>query len=109
MRYDEVVKFREITDEKKYDSKTGRYIPVMYIKLEVLADVTDISMTDSVEFFGSYNTQAKIIRIQVPYNGNATHVEYRNRLYKIEGRKLNNRAFICSTDSIGIEKVPIDA
>lgn len=68
MRFDHEVKFYN-TGKRKYNPKTSKYEGGTELIADVMANVTDVGTTRSVQLFGSIVQGVKELRLVEPING----------------------------------------
>ncbi|WP_056995168.1 hypothetical protein [Limosilactobacillus equigenerosi] len=65
MRFDSVIKFYS-EKGKHYDPKVHGYVGGNQLVSEIMANVTDLGTTRSVQILGSINQEAKVLRLLNP-------------------------------------------
>lgn len=101
MRYADRVTFVKTTDER-YDPDLGEYTHTEVISRTLPCFAMDMGMEKSVQIFGDYQKDRKVIYLKQPYTKAFDYCEYDGKRYKAQANKLGAIVFYLEgDDSIG--------
>ncbi|MCB2835986.1 hypothetical protein K3M97_08850 [Streptococcus dysgalactiae subsp. dysgalactiae] len=101
MRYADRITFVKATDER-YDPDLGEYTTGETTQKVLPCFVMDLGMAESVQIFGDYQKDRKVIYLKQPYTKTFDYCEYKGKRYKAQANKLGAVVFYLEgDDSIG--------
>ncbi|HEQ5218479.1 TPA: hypothetical protein VG696_001827 [Streptococcus pyogenes] len=101
MRYADRVTFVKTTDER-YDPDLGEYTHTETISDTKPCFAMEMGVEKSVQIFGDYQKDRKVIYLKQPYTKAFDYCEYEGKRYKAQANKLGAIVFYLEgDDSIG--------
>ncbi|WP_243091766.1 hypothetical protein [Streptococcus dysgalactiae] len=101
MRFANRITFVKATDER-YDPDLGEYTHTEIIRKTLPCLVMDMGMEKSVQIFGDYQKDRKVIYLKQSYTKAFDYCEYDGKRYKAQANKLGAIVFYLEgDDSIG--------
>lgn len=92
MRFTEQVSFLK-KGEEKYDPDSSTYVPGEDLKQTFLANISDMGLKRSMEIFGDYRVDRKVVRLLNSFKGEFDIIELEGKRYRFTVDKQDKTVF----------------